>query len=75
VQEAEVLKDYHGDIGDRRQELVFIGLNIKEAPLSTALDACLCEVDDQVLLLSYTNSPCIFLAFRFGDLQHVLQLV
>jgi hypothetical protein len=47
-QEAEVLKDFHGVVGDRRQELVFIGLNIKEALLSAALDACLCETDYQV---------------------------
>ena len=49
MQEAEVLKDFHGDVGDRRQELVFIGQGIKEACLSAALDACLCERDDQVL--------------------------
>ena len=44
-----MLKDFHGDVGDRRQELVFIGQGIKEASLSAALDACLCKRDDQVL--------------------------
>ena len=49
LQEAEVLKDFHGEVGDRRQELVFIGQGIKEASLSATLDACLCERDEKVL--------------------------
>ncbi|CAR22236.1 KLTH0C10450p [Lachancea thermotolerans CBS 6340] len=36
-----VKKDYEGEFGDRRNELVFIGLDINEKLLSEALDSCL----------------------------------
>jgi len=47
-----VLKDFHGEVGDRRQELVFI---VKKALLSAALDACLCETANQVPLAAWVN--------------------
>lgn len=50
-----MLKDFHEEVGDRRQELVFIGLNVKKALLSATLDACLCETDDQVPLAAWCN--------------------
>ncbi|SCV99306.1 LAFE_0A00276g1_1 [Lachancea fermentati] len=36
-----IKKDYEGEFGDRRNELVFIGLNINEKQLTETLDACL----------------------------------
>ncbi|MHB0764383.1 zinc metallochaperone GTPase ZigA [Stutzerimonas sp. NM35] len=43
----EILRHWDGQIGDCRQELVFIGQNIDFERLSTELDACL--LDDQEL--------------------------
>lgn len=36
-----ILKDFAPDVGDRRQELVFIGVGLRRAALVAALDACL----------------------------------
>ena len=62
---------YEGEWGDRRQELVFIGVGLDEAKISTALDACLAS-DDELMMyraiwqvdeerLRAENGP-----FRFG---------
>jgi len=32
--------------GDRRQEIVFIGININESLITDALDQCLCSEDE-----------------------------
>ena len=37
---AGAFQDFEGDSGDRRQELVFIGIDIHRQVLSTELDRC-----------------------------------
>merc|ERR1719491_571192 len=36
-----VIKDFHGDQGDRRQEMVFIGKDMNEQRIRAAVEACL----------------------------------
>lgn len=38
---ASIEREFHGDYGDRRQQLVFIGQNLNQAEISAALDAAL----------------------------------
>lgn len=42
LQEAEVMKDFVEETGDRRQEIVFIGQDLRQDALVAALNACLC---------------------------------
>jgi len=46
VDKEEVKKDFEGDHGDRRQEIVFIGIDVKKEKLSMALDSCLCSTSE-----------------------------
>eukprot|EP00892_Ulva_mutabilis_P000080 jgi/Ulvmu1/10072/UM006_0019.1 len=39
---AEILQNFGAGRGDRKQEVVFIGMDLKEDLLRAALDACLC---------------------------------
>eukprot|EP00967_Tisochrysis_lutea_P136022 scaffold242058_cov29-Tisochrysis_lutea.AAC.4 len=36
-----ILEDFSGDGGDRRQEIVFIGAGLDETAITSLLDACL----------------------------------
>lgn len=41
AKKAEVARDFQGAFGDRRQELVLVGIGLRRAELRSALDACL----------------------------------
>jgi len=45
-QEQRIMDRWDDEYGDRRQELVFIGVDMDEADLRTRLDACLMSTDE-----------------------------
>jgi hypothetical protein len=42
-------REFAGEWGDRRQELVLIGMGMDEAALSASLDACLLDDEEMAL--------------------------
>ena len=70
MQEEEVLKDFidNGAIGDRRQEIVFIGQNVRKEALCSALDNCLYESVSQARQFMPVRMPQ-----PIGLLLHMIQ--
>ncbi|KAI8109347.1 hypothetical protein M9434_000631 [Picochlorum sp. BPE23] len=48
VDPEEVKKDMEGEFGDRRQEIVFIGISMNKEQISKALDSCLIGESENV---------------------------
>ncbi|NJL27595.1 MAG: cobalamin biosynthesis protein CobW [Thermoanaerobaculia bacterium] len=48
-QRAEILCDFEGELGDRRQELVLIGIALDEAGMRERLEACLLTPEEMQL--------------------------
>ena len=46
---AEIVKQWHGEAGDCRQELVFIGQHIDFPQLRAELDACLLSDEEMAV--------------------------
>ena len=46
LQVAQVMQDFVEPHGDRRQEIVFIGQDLNNSAISSALDGCLCVERD-----------------------------
>jgi G3E family GTPase len=62
-----IQESLQGEWGDRRQELVFIGIEIDKADLTRRLDACLLT-DEEVALgrKSWKRMPDPFPTWRLG---------
>lgn len=43
---AEIMKDWHKDFGDRRHQIVFIGVKLNETALRSEIEACLLNEDE-----------------------------
>jgi len=52
---AKILEDFRDPYGDRRQELVFIGIQMKQADICAALDACVLT-DEEMKAYDQTQS-------------------
>ena len=48
AERAEIMRDFQGETGDRRQELVFIGIDINQEALTKALDDCLLKESEEI---------------------------
>jgi len=53
----DILEDFQGENGDRRQELVFIGIDVNQQALTAALDACLVQDGEDVGVSSSGKDP------------------
>ncbi|PRW20325.1 cobalamin synthesis [Chlorella sorokiniana] len=66
VDPAKVRADFDPATGDRRQELVFIGIGIKKGELAAALDVCLCTEAEQAAAAEL--SPAGFISWPAVEL-------
>ena len=64
---ADVMRDFQGPDGDRRQELVFIGIDMNQKALTLALDACLLRNGEEIGEDPFAEWPLLEQILDGGD--------
>ncbi|BDA42376.1 probable metal chaperone YciC at N-terminal half [Coccomyxa sp. Obi] len=68
---ADIMKDFEEGVGDRRQELVFIGIDMHRETLCSALDACLLT-DTEMPQQAQGQLPCTDPFAEWPSLEQIL---